>query len=124
MSTDLWEKTFENVIESLLLFAQFLRVSTPHIAKTDYRITPKGKYEFGGEEIGARRWLLFPDTISAIIKPPPNLVVFDPLVFGLSSDISTRDSFAYKLKTQLIALCSKNFQNVKLRLDFVEIWSF
>ena len=39
------------MIESLLLFAQFLRVSTPHIAKTDYRITPKGKYEFGGEEI-------------------------------------------------------------------------
>ena len=25
---------------------------------------------------------------------------------------------------KLISLCSRNFQNVKLRLDFVEIWSF
>ena len=27
-------------------------------------------------------------------------------------------------KTNQSSLCSRNFQNVKLRLDFVEIWSF
>ena len=27
-------------------------------------------------------------------------------------------------KILLTALCSRNFQNVKLRLDFVEVWSF
>ena len=29
-----------------------------------------------------------------------------------------------KIHASLASLCSRNFQNVKLRLDFVEIWSF
>ena len=45
-------------------------------------------------------------------------------VSSFTSSMSQNESFEGKRKRVLLILplCSRNFQNVKLRLDFVEIW--
>ena len=50
------------------------------------------------------------------------------MCFYVTNDqpIRTGGTFQVAKETSVVAfsLCSRNFQNVKLRLDFVEIWSF
>ena len=65
---------------------------------------------------------MLPD-YGCLMLSPANLWQKDPRAFQMDSNVIST-VFNFQVRNTFISLCSRNFQNVKLRLDFVEIWSF
>ena len=65
-----------------------------------------------------RQWLFE----RGFLRVPRTLWKIQCLSFFLA--IYTKNNCNKKPISNTVSLCSRNFQNVKLRLDYVEIWSF
>ena len=62
---------------------------------------------------------MLPD-YGCLMLSPANLWQKDPRAFQMDSNVIST-VFNFQVRNTFISLCSRNFQNVKLRLDFVEI---
>ena len=65
---------------------------------------------------------MLPD-YGCLMLSPANLWQKDPRAFQMDSNVIST-VFNFQVRNTYKALCSRNFQNVKLSLDFVEISSF
>ena len=62
---------------------------------------------------------MLPD-YGCLMLSPANLWQKDPRAFQMDSNVIST-VFNFQVRNTFISLCSRNFQNVKLSLDFIEI---